>query len=98
MNVMIRDAVNAYETRNQSGEMGFNLSAKINRIKIDCSELLIEIGTRAMTLIGLRGYARGGPYSLAVPLADAFSGPIMVSNYRLALNTAKIERFIDETL
>lgn len=98
MNVLVKDAIVNYENRGDSNDVGFGLSAKINRLKVDCSELLIQIGVKSMNLIGIRAYARGGPYSLAEPMADAFSGPIMVSNYRLALNTAKIERFVDERL
>ena len=98
MNTMIRDAIGAYEKRDAGTDMGFALSATINRLKVECSELVVLIGTRAMNIIGIRAYASGGPYSLAAPMADAFSAPIMVSNYRLAMNTAKIERFVEERL
>lgn len=98
MNTMIRDAINAYENRADANDMGFALSAQINRIKVNCSELLNQISTRALSIIGIRGYAMGGPYTIAEPLADALSAPIMVSNVRLTLNTAQIERFVDERL
>lgn len=98
MNAMIRQAVAAYETREQARDMGFGLSAQINRLKVNCSELAVSICVDALALVGLRGYATGGPYSLAEPLADILSGPIMVSNYRLSMNTAKIERFVEERL
>lgn len=98
MNAMIRDAIGAYEARDQASDLGFGLSAQINRLKVNCSEQLNEIGQRCLGIIGIRGYAMGGPYSLAEPIADAMSAPIMVSNFRLTLNTSKIERFVDERL
>lgn len=98
MNAMIRDAIRAYQTRGAAQDMGFGLSAQINRLKVNCSEILNEIGQRSLGIIGIRGYATGGPYTLAEPIADAMSAPIMVSNFRLTMNTAKIERFVDERL
>lgn len=98
MNTMIRSAVAAYAGRAAAKDMGFGLSAQINRLKVNCSELAVGICTGALGLIGIRGYALGGPYSLAEPIGDILSGPIMVSNVRLTMNTARIERFVDETL
>lgn len=98
MNALIRQAIAAYEAREQAADMGFGLSAQINRLKVNCSELAVAICVGALGLVGLRGYATAGPYSLAEPLADILSGPIMVSNHRLSMNTAKIERFVDERL
>ncbi|MCF2906694.1 acyl-CoA/acyl-ACP dehydrogenase [Octadecabacter sp. CECT 8868] len=98
MNTMIRDAIAAFENSADAKGMGFALSAQINRIKVNCSELLNQISIRTLSVIGIRGYAMGGPYTIAEPLADALSAPIMVSNVRLTLNTAQIERFVDERL
>ena len=79
-------------------EWSSDRAARINRVKVVCSRLLNEICLGALGIIGIRGYATGGPYSLAEPLADALSAPIMVSNYRLSMNNAKIEGFVEETL
>jgi len=98
MNAMIRQAIAAFAARDRAGDMGFGLAAQINRLKVNGSELAVSIVVDALGLVGLRGYATVGPYSLAEPLADILSGPIMVSNYRLSMNTAKIERFVDERL
>ena len=79
-------------------DMGFGLAAQINRLKIEASEMVVDIIARAMGLIGIRAYAIGKAYSLAAAMADALSAPVMVSNYRLAMNNAKVERFVDERL
>jgi acyl-CoA dehydrogenase len=98
INAMIRDAIAAYDADGGSGNIGFGPAAQINRLKVCCSDWLNDICLGALRLIGIRGYAVGGPYSLAEPLADALSAPIMVSNTRLLLNTAAIEAFVDEAL
>ncbi len=102
MNALIRDAI-ADEERRMSGEpavgaTGLAPAARSNRLKVTCSRLVNEICQGALEVIGIRGYAVDGPYSLSEPLRDALSGSLMVSNYRLSANNAKIERFIEEEL
>lgn len=98
MNAMIRDTITAYEADTGATGIGFVAAARINRLKVCCSDWLNEICAGALRLVGFRGYASGGPWSLAEPLADALSAPIMVSNSRLVMNTAAIEGFADEAL
>ena len=98
MNAMIRDTISGYERDTGVGTIGFGQAAQINRLKICCADWLNEICSGALRLIGIRGYATGGPYSLAEPLSDALSAPIMVSNTRLMMNTAAIEAYVDEAL
>jgi acyl-CoA dehydrogenase len=104
MNAMLRDVIAAYEAESSGkaggaagrGAIGFAAAAQINRLKVCCADWLLEICTGALRLIGLRGYATSGPYTLAEALADALSAPIMVSNTRLVMNTAAIEPYVDE--
>ena len=101
INAMLRDAIAVFDAGDagrMGRDMGFGLAAQINRLKIEASEMVVDIIARAMGLIGIRAYAMGGPYSLAAAMADALSAPVMVSNYRLAMNNAKVERFVDERL
>jgi acyl-CoA dehydrogenase len=98
MNAMIHDTITLYGADPTSGNIDLGSSARINRLKITCSELLIDICTRALSVIGLRAYGLGGAYSLSEPLCDALSAPIMVSNTRLQMNTVAIEDFANEAL
>ena len=100
MNAMIRDTLAAFEqdAGGSPGTIGFTQGAHINRLKICCADWLNEICQGALRLIGIRGYATGGPYSLAEALTDALSAPIMVSNTRLVMNNAAIDGFVDEAL
>lgn len=96
MNALIRDAIAEFEQRSEAGAMGMAHTARVKRLKVVCSELLEQICHGALGLIGIRGYSEAGPYSLSEPLRDAMSARVMISNYRLLANNAKVERFIEE--
>ena len=99
MNALIREAIAGYGADMASAaSIGFGPAAQINRLKVEASETLVEICLAALRLIGIRGYAMAGPYSVAEAMADALSAPIMVSNTRLVMNTAAIEKFVEERL
>ena len=99
MNALIRDAIAGYaQDTGGAASIGFGPAAQINRLKVCASEALVTICIGAMRLIGIRGYATAGPYSVAEAVADALSAPIMVSNTRLVMNTAAIEKFVEERL
>ena len=74
----------------------FAAAAAINRLKIVGSEAARDITLACLQIIGLRGYAESGPYSLSEVVRDAISGPLMVANARLQSNTAGIDRFSEE--
>lgn len=97
MNALIEKAVDAWEL-SEHDALGFGASAEFNRLKVICSESVNEICYKALSIIGLRGYAEGGPYSLSENIRDALSAPIMVSNYRLMRNITSIEKFVREEL
>ena len=71
-------------------------AAAINRLKIAGSEIACEVALACLTITGLRGYAEGGPYSVAEVVRDVLSGPLMVANARLQANTAGIDRYSEE--
>lgn len=99
MNALIREAIAGYEGgASGAASIGFGPAAQINRLKICASDALVAICIGALRLIGIRGYAVSGPYSVAEAVADALSAPIMVSNTRLMMNTAAIEKFVEQRL
>lgn len=100
MNAIIRDAIAEDESRSAAPDMISRMgqTARNARMKVICSQLLQEICNGAMTLIGMGSYALDGPYSLSEVVRDAMSAELMVSNYRLSIRNAKIERFIEERL
>ncbi len=98
MNALIRDAIIEFDDRGRGGAMGMGHTARVKRLKTVCSELLQDVCFGALGLIGIRGYADAGPYSLSSELRDALSARVMISNYRLLTSNAKIERYLEESL
>ena len=98
LNALIRDAMAEYATPAADLMAGMARTAHQARLKVVASELLLEICYGALGLIGMPAYSLEGPYSLAELFADALSAPLMVSNYRLTLRNAELERYIEETL
>lgn len=99
MNALVREAAAAFDCAAAAkAAMDLSGTARIKRLKVVCSELLEEICQGALGLIGLPGYAEEGPFSLSEILRDALSARVMVSNNRLLLANAAIERFTEEAL
>jgi acyl-CoA dehydrogenase len=74
----------------------FAAAAAINRLKIIGSDSARDIALGCLQIIGLRGYAEGGPYTMSEVVRDVLSGPLMVANARLQANTANIDRYSEE--
>ena len=100
MNAIIRDSINEYQKLGRSQDIvkGMSFSARSARLKVVGADLLNDIVRGALDLIGMRGYALDGSYSLSELVRDALSAPLMVSNLRLTLRNSKIERYVDEVL
>ncbi|WIB78988.1 acyl-CoA dehydrogenase family protein [Curtobacterium sp. MCPF17_002] len=61
-----------------------------NALKVNASERVTEIVTRAMRIVGIAGFAATGPLSTARLLRDAHGAAVMVSNDRLLQNDASL--------
>ena len=70
------------------GSIGF--SVMLNNLKTTASEMAVDIVQRALSIVGLAGYKNGTPFSLGRPLRDILSAPLMIGNYRILANTAKL--------
>ena len=98
LNALVRDAMAEYAAPAADLMAGMARTAHQARLKVVASELLLDICYGALGLIGMPAYSLEGPFSLAELYADALSAPLMVSNYRLTLRNAELERYIAETL
>ena len=60
-----------------------SFSLKINALKLNASQLVVDICMRAMTVCGFAGYLNNSPYSVARHLRDALSAAPMIGNGRI---------------
>ena len=58
-------------------------SLKINALKLNASQLVVDVCMRAMTVCGFAGYLNNSPYSVARHLRDALSAAPMIGNGRI---------------
>ena len=59
-----------------------------NALKINASERVTDLVTKALRIVGIAGFAATGPLSVARHLRDAHGAAVMVSNDRLLQNDA----------
>lgn len=86
----LASALRRYERARHDGDelssMGFAVA--INTVKLVASRTAVEVCQAAMQIAGIQGYRNDGPYSIGRFLRDAMSAPLMISNDRIAGNTA----------
>jgi acyl-CoA dehydrogenase len=81
----VHDAVSAYETvyddTDALSSIGFAL--RMNNLKVQSSQLVVDVVARALTICGISGYKIGGKYSVERHLRDAYGAGIMINNDRI---------------
>jgi len=88
MKSRVSAALSEYEAEREHPDAAARLSSmvyasKINGLKIATSELVVDIVTRALRIIGMAGYKDDGDLSVARHLRDAHSAALMISNDRI---------------
>jgi acyl-CoA dehydrogenase len=58
----------------------------VNLLKVDASELAVEVVMAAMRATGLSGYRNDSDVSIGRALRDILSSPIMINNDRILSN------------
>ena len=61
----------------------FAYAIGVNNLKLCSSELLVEIVSKAMYIVGIMGYKNDSPISLGRHLRDAYGAALMVNNDRI---------------
>ncbi len=69
----------------------FGFAIKINNLKISCSQLVIDIVSRAMLICGIAGYKNDSKLSLGRHLRDAHGAMVMVNNDRILGQSATMQ-------
>lgn len=69
----------------------YGFSIRVNNAKIRCSEMMVDIITRAMQIVGISAYRNDSEKSLARHLRDAHGAALMVNNDRIRQHNATMQ-------
>ena len=88
----VHEEVREFSTRMHDpdalGTMGYAI--RINNLKVNASETLVEIVQAAMLVAGIAGYRTDTPVSLGRSLRDAFGAIVMINNDRILAANASL--------
>jgi acyl-CoA dehydrogenase len=70
-----------YDDADALSSIGFAL--RMNGLKVQSSQLLVQIVTQTLGICGIMGYRTDGKYSVERHLRDAYGAGIMISNDRI---------------
>jgi acyl-CoA dehydrogenase len=91
----LKNAIAEYEALIESGQFDriddFAFAIRINNVKVRCSEMLVDIVSRALQIVGISGYKNEGPKSLTRHLRDAYGASLMVNNDRIRGHNARMQ-------
>lgn len=92
MRGLVHDAVRDYADRmdhpDALGTMAYAI--RINNLKLEASEALVDIAQLAMRVTGIAGYRLDTPVSMGRALRDAFGALVMISNDRILAANATL--------
>lgn len=69
----------------------FGFAVRVNNVKINCSELVVDIVGRALRIVGISGYKNDSSSSLCRHLRDAHGAALMVNNDRIRSHNATMQ-------
>ena len=61
----------------------FGFAIRVNNVKIRCSELVVDIVSKALQIVGISGYKNDSSKSLTRHMRDALGASLMVNNDRI---------------
>jgi len=84
----IADATRRWETA--CGPLPMTLALELNNLKTWCSRECVAAALDALQVTGIAGYRNDSPWSVARPLRDLLSAPIMINNDRITAHSASL--------
>ncbi|PIE42620.1 MAG: acyl-CoA dehydrogenase [Gammaproteobacteria bacterium] len=79
--------IQAYESKlslqDKTAFEDFRFSIDINNVKLRCSEMMLQIVSECMFIVGISGYKNNSKNSLSRHIRDAYGAAIMVNNDRI---------------
>ena len=91
----LHEVIDEYQSLLDAGDdrafENFGYSIKVNNVKIRCSEMVVDIVSKALQIVGISGYKNDSSKSLSRHLRDAFGASLMVNNDRIRGHNAKMQ-------
>ncbi|MEY4590408.1 MAG: hypothetical protein RL497_2484 [Pseudomonadota bacterium] len=69
----------------------FSYAIGVNNLKLRSSDLLVDIVSKTMMIVGIMGYKNDSPNSLCRHLRDAYGAALMVNNDRIRTHNATMQ-------
>jgi acyl-CoA dehydrogenase len=69
----------------------YAFTLRVNNLKVNSSELIIEVVGKALLICGISGYRNDSKHSLCRHLRDAYGAALMVNNDRILLQSSTIQ-------
>ena len=76
------------EEGNPASFNNFGFSIRTNNLKISCSEMIVDIVSRALLICGISSYRNDSKFSLCRQLRDSYGAALMVNNDRIMNHNA----------
>ena len=73
---------------NEEDLMSLGFAVAMNNLKVNVSQMVVQIIQHALLVCGIQGYRNDTPFSLGRHLRDAHSAALMISNDRVLNNTS----------
>ena len=79
------------QANDPAGFESFGFAIRVNNLKLVCSQLVVEIVSKALMICGIAGYKNDSKLSLCRHLRDAYGAALMVNNDRILGQNSMIQ-------
>jgi acyl-CoA dehydrogenase len=101
MRAGLQTVITEYQTKllekNPAAFSEFGFAIRVNNVKLRCSELVVEVVSDALAIVGIAGYKNNTPNSLSRHLRDAFGAALMVNNDRIRNHNSTMQIMVRDT-
>ncbi len=86
LRALIEGSIRKFERADEATIASIPFQTDMTMLKVQASDMAVEIALAAMRACGLSGYRNDGDFSISRHLRDALSSPIMINNDRILAN------------
>jgi acyl-CoA dehydrogenase len=81
----VEDSADEYQRKlaEPEGLSSIGFALRMNNLKVSASQLVVEIVSAALQIVGITGYRLDSKYTLGRHLRDAYGAALMVNNDRI---------------